>query len=88
MAASIGTNLDALAVLIQAVAHDRQLRKWFCALTEKSAIERRNEILATIKRMTEEDEDPKIISSLFLLTDEKVFDAAWQILREHGHIKD
>jgi len=87
MAANISTPLDALAILIQAVAHDQKLRKWFSSLAGKSAVERRNEIFETVRQMTERGEDQKIISSLFLLTEEKIFDAARQMLREHGHIK-
>jgi len=88
MPANTSTTLDSLAILIHAIAHDRKLQKWFSALAGKSAVERRNEIFATTKRMTDQDEDQKIISSLFLLTEEKIFAAARQILREHGHIKE
>jgi hypothetical protein len=88
MTANTSTTLDSLAILIHAVAHDRKLQKWFSALAGKSAVERRNEIFATTRRMTEQNEDPKIISSLFLLTEEKIFATARQILREHGHIKE
>lgn len=88
MAANTSTTLDSLAILIQAVAHDPKLRKWFCALAGKSAGERRNEIFATARRMSEQEEDTKIISSLFLLTEEKIFDTARQMLREHGHINE
>ena len=88
MAANTSTTLDSLAVLIQAIAHDQKLQKWFGALAGKSAVARRNEILATVGRMTEQGEDSKIISSLFLLTEEKIFDATQQILLEHGHIKE
>jgi hypothetical protein len=41
-----------------------------------------------VGRMTAHGEDSEIISSLFLLTDEKIFNAAHQMLREHGHIKE
>ena len=87
MAANTSTTLDSLAILIQAVAHDRKLQKWFCALAGKSAVERRNEILATATRMTDQGEDSKIVSSMFLLTEDKIFDVVRQILREHGHVK-
>ena len=36
--------------------------------------------------MNELGENPKIVSSMFLLTEEKIFDAALQSLREPGHI--
>jgi hypothetical protein len=88
MAANTSTTLDSLAILIHAIARDRKLQKWFSALAGKSAVERRNKIFATTKQMTEQGEDPKIISSLFLLAEEKIFATARQILREHGHIKD
>ncbi|HEX3890423.1 MAG TPA: hypothetical protein VHX90_06175 [Verrucomicrobiae bacterium] len=88
MATNTSTPLDSLAILIQAIAHDRQLQKWFSALAGKSAFARRNEILATVGRMTKQGEDSKIISSLFLLTEEKIFATARQILGEHGHIKE
>jgi hypothetical protein len=88
MAANTSTTLDSLAILIHAIAHDRKLQKWFFALAGKSAVERRNEIFATAKSMTEQNEDLKIISSLFLLTEENIFATARQILREHGHIKE
>jgi len=81
------TTLDSLAVLIQAIAHETKLKKWFCTLAGKSAAERRNEIFEAARQMTEQGEDPKITSSLFLLTEEKIFDAARQMLREHGHIE-
>jgi hypothetical protein len=87
MAANTSTPLDSLAILIHAVARDPKLRKWFSALAKKSAVERRNEIYAATKRMTEQNEDPKITSSLFLLTEEKIFDAALQSLQELGRIK-
>jgi len=87
MAANTSTPLDALAILIQAVAHDQKLRTWFISFAGKSAVESRNEIFATTRQMASQGEDPKIISSLFLLTEEKIFDAARQMLREHGHIK-
>ena len=88
MAANTSTTLDSLAILIHAVAHDRKLQKWFSALAGKSAVERRNEIFAATRRMSGQGEDPKIISSLFLLTEEKIFATARQMLREHGHIKE
>jgi hypothetical protein len=88
MAADTNTTLNNLAYLIQAIARDPKLFQWFCALAKKSAVERRNEIFAATKRMTEQGEDPKIISSLFLLTEEKIFDAALRSLREPGHIKE
>ena len=88
MAANTSTTLDSLAILIHAVAHDRKLQKWFCALAGKSAVERRNEIFAAARRMNEQGEDQKIITSMFLLTEEKIFDAALQSLDELGHIKE
>jgi hypothetical protein len=88
MAANTNTTLDSLAVLIHAIARDQKLQKWFSALAGKSAVQRRDEILAMVRQMTDQNEDSKIISSLFLLTEEKIFDAASQMLREHGHIKD
>jgi hypothetical protein len=88
MAANTSKTFDTLAILIQAIAHDQKLQKWFCALAGKSAVARRNEILAAVGRMTGQGEDQKIISSLFLLTEEKIFATARQILREHGHIKE
>jgi hypothetical protein len=87
MPANTSTTLDALAILMHAVGRDPKLRKWFGALAGKSAVERRNEIFVLAKQMTEQGEDPKIISSLFLLTEEKIFEAALQSLRELGHIK-
>jgi len=74
--------------LIHAIGHEAKLREWFCALAGKSAVERRNEIFATVRRMTDQGEDSKIVSSIFLLTEEKIFEAARQMLREHGHIKE
>jgi hypothetical protein len=88
MAANTNTTLDSLAILIHAIARDSKLQKWFSALAGKSAVERRNEIFATTRRMTEQGEDSKIISSLYLLTEEKIFEAAKEMLREHGHVKD
>ena len=88
MAANTSKTIDSLAILIQAIAHEAKLRDWFCAIAGKSAVERRNEIFAAAKRMNEKGEDPKIVSSMFLLTEEKIFDAVRQMLREHGHIKE
>jgi hypothetical protein len=88
MAANTSNTFDALAILIQAIAHEPKLRDWFCALAGKSAVERRNEIFAATRRMSGQGEDPKIISALFLLTEEKIFATARQMLREHGHIKE
>jgi hypothetical protein len=88
MAANTSSTVDSLAILIHAVAHEAKLREWFCAIAGKSAVERRNEIFAAARRMNEQGEDPKIVSSMFLLTEEKIFDAARQMLREHGHIKE
>jgi len=88
MAANTSTTFDSLAILIQAVAHEPKLRDWFCTLAGKSAVERRNEIFAATRRMSGQGEDPEIISTLFLLTEEKIFAVARQALREHGHIKE
>ncbi len=88
MAANTSTTLDALAILVHSIGHEAKLRDWFCAIAGKSAVERRNEIFEAARRMNEQGEDPKIISSLFLLTEEKIFDVARQTLREHGHIKE
>lgn len=88
MPANTSSTIDSLAILIQAIAHEAKLREWFCAIAGKSAVERRNEIFAAARRMNEQGEDPKIVSSMFLLTEEKIFDAARQMLREHGHIKE
>jgi hypothetical protein len=88
MAADINPTLDSLAALIQAIAHDQKLRKWFCALTEKSAVARRNEIYAMTARMTQQGEDTSIVTSLFLLADAKIFDAVCRALREGGCLDD
>lgn len=88
MPANTSSTIDSLAILIQAIAHEAKLREWFCAIAGKSVVERRNEIFAAARRMNEQGKDPKIVSSMFLLTEEKIFDAARQTLREHGHIKE
>ena len=88
MTASTNPMLESLARLVQAIAHDQKLRRWFCKLAKKSAAERRMEIYATTGKMTEQGEDAKIVASLELLADIKTFDAACDALREHGHIKE
>jgi hypothetical protein len=84
MAADTNTMLDTLAGVVQAIAQDRKLRQWFSSLAKKSIVERRNEIYAMTLRMTQQGEDARIITSLHLLADAKIFDAACQSLRELG----
>jgi hypothetical protein len=84
MAADTNTMLDTLAGVVQAIAQDRKLRQWFSGLAKKSAIERRNEIYAMTLRMTQQGEDAKIVASLHLLTDAKVFDTVYRTLSEDG----
>jgi len=88
MAADINSTLDTLAVVIQAIAKDRKLRQWFSGLAEKSAVERRNGIYAMTARMTEQGEDAKIVASLRLLADAKIFDVICRALREVGCLED
>jgi hypothetical protein len=85
MAADPNTALDTLAGVIQSIAQDRKLRRWFFRLARMSDVERRNEIYAMTVRMTQEGEDDKIIASLHLLTDGNIFNAACQSL---GHLEE
>ena len=82
MAAETNTILDTLAGVVQAIAQDRKLRQWFFELAKKSTVERRNEIYAMTLRMAQQGEDAKIVASLHLLADAKVFEAVYQTLSE------
>jgi hypothetical protein len=84
MAADTNPTLDTLAGVIQAIAQDRKLRRWFSRLAKLSAVGRRNKIYAMTDRMTQQGEDAKIVASLNFLADGEIFDAARQALREYG----
>ena len=75
--------LDNLARMVQVIGRDQGLRQWFSALTQKSAVERRNEIFMTSERMRAEGKDMALVASFRLLADSRVFDAARLALQEY-----
>jgi hypothetical protein len=75
--------LDNLARMVQVIGRDQGLRQWFSALTQKSAVERRNEIFMTSERMRAEGKDTDLVASFRLLADSRVFDAARLALQEY-----
>jgi hypothetical protein len=76
MALDTESALDNLARMVQVIGRDQALRQWFSALTQKSAVERRNEIFMTGERMRAEGKDTDLVAPFRLLADSKVFDAA------------
>jgi len=68
--------LNNLARMVQVIGRDQRLRQWFSALTQQSAVERRNEIFMTSERMRAEGKDTDLVESFRLLADSRVFDAA------------
>jgi len=75
--------LDNLARMVQVIGRDQRLRQWFSALTQQSAVERRNEIFMTSERMRAEGKDTDLVASFRLLADSRVFDAARLALQEY-----
>ena len=75
MAINPDSVLDNLTRLVQVIGPDRQLRQWFSALAEKSAVERRNEIYLACERMQTAGQDADLAVSLRLLADARVFTA-------------
>lgn len=76
MALNHDSALDNLARMIQVIQNDPGLRKWFCELANKSAVERRNEIFSAVERMRMEGGDEDLAATFHLLADSRVFDAA------------
>jgi len=83
MALNTDTALDNLTRMVQVIGRDQKLRQWFSALTQQSAVERRNEIFAASERMRAEGKDMDLVASFRLLADSKVFDAARLALQEY-----
>ena len=75
--------LNNLARMVQVIRRDQRLRQWFSALTQQSAVERRNEIFMTSERMRAEGKDTDLVESFRLLADSRVFDAARLALQEY-----
>ena len=75
--------LDNLTRMVQVIARERRLRQWFSALTQRSSVERRNEILSMTEQMRIEGEDADLVATFRLLSDSRVFDAACLALRKH-----
>jgi hypothetical protein len=75
--------LNNLARMVQVIGRDQRLRQWFSALTQQSAVERRNEIFMTSERMRAEGKDTDLVASFRLLADSRVFDAARLALQEY-----
>jgi hypothetical protein len=83
MALDAESALDNLTRMVQVIGRDRELRQWFSALTEQSAVERRNEIFMTSEKMRAEGKDTELVASFRLLADSRVFDAARLALQEY-----
>jgi hypothetical protein len=75
--------LDILTRMVQVIGRDRKLRQWFSALTQQSAVDRRNEIFMTSEKMRAEGKDADLAASFRLLADSRVFDAARLALQEY-----
>jgi hypothetical protein len=87
MAADTKSALDSLSWLVQAIGESPKLCRWFDELEQKSAAERRSEILLTIAQMSGRKEDARLITLFGLLADHRVFNAVLLALREAGKIK-
>jgi hypothetical protein len=74
--------VDNLARIVQVIRDDRRLHEWFHALTCEAAVQRRNEIFATVERMRADGEDADLVASFQLLSDSRVFEAACMALGE------
>ena len=75
--------LDILTRMVQVIGCDPDLRRWFTALGRKSLVERRNEISAASGLMRAERKDADLVSSVALLADPRVYDAASAALQEY-----
>ena len=76
MAVSIESMIDGLTNVIRAIGEDGKLRRWFDSLARKPLVQRRNAILAMGERFKSEGEDTAFVTSVKLLADPRVFDAA------------
>ncbi|MDB6027124.1 MAG: hypothetical protein JWM68_3347 [Verrucomicrobiales bacterium] len=77
--------LDQFARFIQVVGSNLTLRQWFWGLSGISSVQRRNEISAMIQKMMARGEDADLIAVVALLTEDSVFEASCQALRECGY---
>ena len=67
---------EILTTLARAIAEDKKLRLWFHSLSQKSVVERRNEIFQMEVEIADKYKDTDLASALHLLTDARVFEAA------------
>jgi hypothetical protein len=82
MALNRDTALNNLARIVQVIRDERRLHEWFRALTNVSAVQRRNEIYSMVEQMKANSEDADLVASFQLLADPRLFDAARVALRE------
>lgn len=75
--------LDSLSRMVRVIRQDRKLHEWFSGMADKSAVERRNDIYAMIRRMEAEREDADLVALVQLLSDSRVFEAASVALGGH-----
>ena len=83
MALTTDTALNNLTRMVQVIGRDQKLRLWFAAVTQRSAVDRRNEIFAVSERMRAEGKDADLVASFRLLADSRVFEAARLALQEY-----
>jgi hypothetical protein len=75
--------LDNLARMVQIIGPDQQLRKWFSALSQMSALQRHNAIYSMSEQMRTDGKDEDLVVSFQLLADARVFEAAKLALQEY-----
>jgi len=73
--------IDGLTNLILAIGQDGKLRLWFENLAKIPWWERRNAILEMGERFKSQGEDTAFVSSVKLLAEPRVFEAALRALR-------
>ena len=83
MTPNADTALEILTRMVQVIGPDKQLRGWFAALSQKSALERRNEIYLRSEQMRADGKDEDLVVSFRLLTDSRVFEAAKLALKDY-----
>ncbi len=76
--------LDSLTNLVRVIGEDGALRRWFDGLAKLPWWKRRNAILEMGEQFKSSGEDATFVTSVKLLADPRVFDAARRALRG-GH---
>jgi hypothetical protein len=84
MSANSESALDNLAAFVHAVAQDRTLQERFRKLAKMLPAERFNDIQVMAHAMAAEGHDGRLVDSLRLLADARVFAAALAALRDSG----